>query len=115
MVVRIQSVAGTVLIPEDALHQTRDSAFVYMGFDPDTNELTDPVPVVPGLSDGSMVEIIEGLQEGDTVYYIEVYDPWVFYYGTGGNASGGDAWIDVDVDLGDASDGDAYASDGDAA
>ena len=108
VVVRIQSVAGTVLIPEDALHQSRDAAFVYTSYDPETGELTEPIPVVPGLSDGSMVEIIEGLQQGDTVYYIEVYDPWAWYYGTGGNASGGNAWIE------DASDGDAFAPDGDA-
>ncbi len=42
-----------------------------------------------------MVEITEGLTEGQTVYYQEAYDPYAYYYGTGGNASGGDAWIET--------------------
>ena len=109
-VVRIQGVAGAILIPEQALHQTRDAAFVYTSVDPETGELGDPVSVVSGLSDGSMVEIVEGLAEGDTVYYTVVVDPWAYYYGTAGNASDGDAWVDVT-----ASDGDVLASDGDAA
>ena len=93
-VVRIQGVAGAILIPEAALHQTRDAAFVYTSADPETGELGDPVSVVAGLSDGSMVEITEGLSEGDTVYYTVVTDPWAMYYGSSGDASGA-AWVDV--------------------
>ena len=64
--------------------------------------------VIAGLSDGSMVEITEGLEQGDTVYYTVAFNPWA-YYGSDGDASGGNAWID-------ASDGDAYyVSDGEAA
>ena len=66
--------------------------------------------VIPGLTGGGMVEITEGLAEGQTVYYQEAYDPYAYYYGTDGDASGGDAWIE------DASGGDAFyeASAGDA-
>ena len=42
-----------------------------------------------------MVEITEGLKEGDTVYYAVTVDPWAMMYGTGGNASGGDVWVDT--------------------
>ena len=56
-----------------------------------------------------MVEITEGLTEGQTVYYQEAYDPYAYYYGTGGNASGGDAWIE------DASGGDAATAEDDGA
>ena len=56
-----------------------------------------------------MVEITEGLTEGQTVYYQEAYDPYAYYYGTGGNASGGDAWIE------DASGGDAVIAEDDGA
>ena len=104
-VVRIQGVAGAILIPADALHQTRDSAFVYTSSDPETGELGDPVSVVPGLSAGSMVEIVEGLKEGDTVYYVIVVDPWNAYYGSSGDA-GGAAWVEP-------ADGGAAASGGD--
>ena len=117
VVVRIQGVAGAILIPSDALHQTRDAAFVYTSYDYDTQEFGGAVPVTTGLSDGNMVEIVEGLQEGDTVWYTEVFDPWSYYsYGSDGNASGGDAWVSVDASGGDAVYAEyEYASDGDAA
>lgn len=112
-VVRIQSAAGTVRIPEQALHQSRDEAFVYTSYDPATGELTEPKPVIAGLSDGSMVEIVEGLSQGDTVYYIQAWNS--YYYGTDGNASDG-AWVeDTDASGGEAvRSEDADASDGDA-
>ena len=109
VVVRIQGVENTILIPEEALHQTRDSAFVYTSYNYETREFGDPVAVIPGLSNGSMVEITEGLSQGDTVYYTQVWDPWAWSNASDGNASGGDAWVSME-----ASDGDSLASDGDA-
>ena len=94
-VVRIQGVAGAILIPEAALHQTRDASFVYTDYNYETKEFGGAVSVTAGLSDGSMVEITEGLKEGDTVYYSVTVDPWAMMYGTGGNASGGDVWVDT--------------------
>lgn len=114
VVVRIQSAAGTVRIPEEALHQSRDEAFVYTSYDPATGELTEPRPVIAGLSDGSMVEIVEGLSQGDTVYYIQVWSPY-YHYGSDGDASGGNAWVeDTDASGGDADASGGDASDGDA-
>lgn len=115
-VVRIQGVAGAILIPEAALHQTRDAAFVYTSYNYETQEFGGAVAVVPGLSNGDMVEIVEGLSEGDTVFYTVVFDPYA-YYGSAGDASGGDAWVEMDASAGDAwtaSAGDAVASSGDA-
>ena len=43
------------------------------------------------------------------MYYQEAYDPYAYYYGTGGNASGGDAWVE------DASGGDAAIAEDDGA
>ncbi len=107
-VVLIQGVSGAILIPEDALHQSRDSAFVYTEYNYETREYGGVRAVVSGLSDGEMVEIVEGLEQGDTVYYTVAVDPWATYYGSDGNASAGNAWVE-------ASDGDAaYASEGDA-
>ena len=95
-VVLIQGVQNTIQIPEKALHQTREAAFVYTTYDAQTGEFGGAVPVITGLSNGTMVEIVEGLQEGDTVWYNEVFDPWAWSYGSDGDASGGDAWVSVE-------------------
>ena len=107
--IRIEGVDNALLIPEKALRQTRDSSFVYTTYDPATGTLGGETAVIPGLTGGGMVEITEGLTEGQTVYYQEAYDPYAYYYGTGGNASGGDAWIE------DASGGDAVIAEDDGA
>ena len=100
--IRIEGVDNALLIPEKALRQTRDSSFVYTTYDPATGTLGGETAVIPGLTGGGMVEITEGLAEGQTVYYQEAFDPYAYYYGTDGDASGGDAWIE------DASGGDAF-------
>ena len=105
-VIRIEGVDDALLIPEKALRQTRDSSFVYTTYDPATGALGGETPVITGLTGGGMVEIVEGLAEGQTVYYQEAFDPYAYYYGTGGDASGGDAWIE------DASGGDAALASG---
>lgn len=92
--IRIEGVDNALLIPEAALRQTRDSSFVYTTYDPATGALGGETAVITGLTGGGMVEITEGLTEGQTVYYQEAYDPFAYYYGTGGDASGGDAWVE---------------------
>lgn len=92
--IRIEGVDNALLIPEKALRQTRDSSFVYTTYDPATGTLGGETAVIPGLTGGGMVEITEGLTEGQTVYYQEAFDPYAYYYGTDGDASGGDAWIE---------------------
>ena len=115
-VIRIEGVDNALLIPEKALRQTRESSFVYTTYDPATGTLGGETAVIPGLTGGGMVEITEGLAEGQTVYYQEVYDPYAYYYGTGGDASGGDAWIEDGSDATLASGGDAaLAEDGGSA
>lgn len=104
--IRIEGVDNALLIPEKALRQTRDSSFVYTTYDPATGTLGGETAVITGLTGGGMVEIIEGLSEGQTVYYQEAYDPYAYYYGTDGDASGGDAWIE------DGGDGEVTVSSG---
>ena len=108
--IRIEGVDNALLIPEKALRQTRDSSFVYTTYDAATGTLGGETAVIPGLTGGGMVEITEGLAEGQTVYYQEVFDPYAYYYGTGGDASGGDAWVEDGSDVTLASDGDAAAA-----
>ena len=56
-------------IPSEALAEENGRSIVYTGYDEKTGTLTGPVPVETGLSDGLKVQILSGLQEGDTVWY----------------------------------------------
>lgn len=69
--VQIQGGYNAVLIPVDALHKTSTGAYVFTGYNEEYQEYTGKVDVVIGLENSSYVEIISGLQEGDTVYYTE--------------------------------------------
>ena len=59
-----------VTIPVNALQEHGQEVFVYTEKDEEGN-LSGRVAVTTGLSDGELVEIIEGLREGDTVYYLK--------------------------------------------
>lgn len=69
--VQISGGYNAVLIPVAALHKTSTGAYVYTGYDEEYQEYTGRVDVVIGLENSTYVEIKEGLQEGDTVYYTE--------------------------------------------
>ncbi|MEA5002695.1 MAG: RND transporter, partial [Christensenella sp.] len=58
-------------IPVDALQERGGAVFVYTQLDPETNLPTGETEVKTGLSDGDVVEITEGLTEGQTVYYVK--------------------------------------------
>lgn len=66
--IELSSAENVVTIPMTALQQEGEEMFVYTKKDSDGN-LSGKVTVTTGLSDGSTVEIKEGLSEGDTVYY----------------------------------------------
>lgn len=59
----------TVVIPAAALNEDASGVFVYTGYDKRSDELTDPVYVTTGLSDGESVEILSGISDGDGYYY----------------------------------------------
>ena len=71
VVIRISGVDDAVIIPVEALHQTSSSSYVYTEYDEDMDEFGGMVEVVTGISNSSYVEIISGLNEGDTVWYTE--------------------------------------------
>jgi len=58
-----------LLIPAAALAEENGACLVYRTYDNQTERLADPAPVETGLSDGNQVQILSGLQEGDTVWY----------------------------------------------
>ncbi|MGI6334488.1 MAG: efflux RND transporter periplasmic adaptor subunit [Saccharofermentanales bacterium] len=67
----IEGVDNALLLPDDAVRKTSSSAYVYTSYDESTGELGGMVEVKVGISNGSYVEILEGLGEGDTVYYTD--------------------------------------------
>ena len=46
-------------------------AYVYTALDESTGDPAGETPITTGLSDGEYVQVVEGLEEGDTVYYID--------------------------------------------
>jgi len=71
VVIRISGVDNAVIIPVEALHQTSSTSYVYTEYDEEMGEFGGVVEVSTGISNSSYVEIISGLEEGDTVWYTE--------------------------------------------
>ena len=67
----IDEAKDAVLIPVNALQEKGNVTFVYTQKDAEGN-LSGEVEVETGLSNGSQVEILSGLKEGDTVYYLKI-------------------------------------------
>lgn len=81
--IRIQGVENVILVPVDAVHQTRDIYFVYTGYDEETQQFTGMKEVTTGLWGDEYVEITGGLAVGETVYYTEE-EEFFFGFGMGG-------------------------------
>ena len=56
-------------IPVEAVCEEGDRTFVYTGYDAENEAFLNPVDVELGISDGLYVQILSGLQEGDTFWY----------------------------------------------
>ena len=69
VVIRIEGKENALIIPVDALHQTSSTSFVYTGYNNETHEFEGMVEVTTGVSNSNNVEILSGLNEGDTVWY----------------------------------------------
>ena len=87
--VRIEGVENALIIPVDALHQTRDTYFVYTAYDQETNQYGGRVDVTIGMQNDTQVEILTGLSEGDIIYYTEApQDIFSFMMGQMGQMGG---------------------------
>lgn len=86
--VTIQGIENAMLLPEEAVRRTSTSAFVYTSFDAQTGKLGGMVQVQTGISNGSEIEIIQGLNPGDTVYYEKTFDFFSFMFGGQGMDTG---------------------------
>lgn len=73
-VITIEGKEDALLVPADAVKKTSSTAYVYTSYDDQTGEFEDMVEVTTGLSNGTYMEITEGLEEGTTVYYKKTSD-----------------------------------------
>ena len=69
--IQIRGVENAMIVPIDALHQTRDTYFVYTSYDPETNQYGGMRNVTVGMRNDKEAEILEGLQVGEVIYYTE--------------------------------------------
>ena len=58
-----------LLLPLAALCENGNAVTVYTEYDPKTDTLLHPVAVETGVSDGTNVEVLSGLNEGDQIWY----------------------------------------------
>lgn len=73
--ITIEDKQDILLIPVSALQEMGDRVFVYTQKDEKTGALSGEKEVETGLSDGTNVEIVSGLEEGDTIYYTRTEAP----------------------------------------
>ena len=69
--IKIQGVENALIIPIDALHQNRDTHFVYTSYNPETKQYGDMREVTVGMRNNKEAEILSGLTEGEIIYYTE--------------------------------------------
>lgn len=70
----LETVEDVLTVPVAALQSSGSEVFAYTGYDEKEDAYTGPVAVTVGLSDGEKVEILSGLEAGDTVCYAG-YEP----------------------------------------
>ena len=65
----VESTADVLTVPVAALNENGGETFIYTAYDAKTEELSGPVVVETGVSDGENVQILSGVEEGQTYYY----------------------------------------------
>lgn len=69
--IEIMCAENVVVLPEKAVNLTQTGAYVYTGYDPHSGKYENRVDVVLGLKGEGCVQIAEGLQAGETVFYTD--------------------------------------------
>jgi len=88
--ITIEGVENAMIIPVDALHQTSATYFVYTGYDPETQEYMGMQEVTIGMQNNEYVEILSGLNVGDTLFYTKKFNSFFdFAMGAMGRGPGG--------------------------
>ena len=65
----LDTTQDTLTIPAEALVEMGTQTVVYTGYDEENETLIGPVTVTTGISDGLTVQILDGLNPGDTYFY----------------------------------------------
>ncbi len=88
--VKIKGVENAIIIPLEALRQTSAISYVFTTYDPETKQYGGMVEVTTGMQNDTQVEVLSGLQVGDTVYYTEQenFFEMIFSAMGGGNMGG---------------------------
>lgn len=89
--VKIEGVENAMIIPLEALRQTSAISYVFTTYDPDTKQYGGMAEVTTGMQNDTQVEILSGLQVGDSVYYTEQenFFEMIFSAMSGGGMPGG--------------------------
>lgn len=69
VLIEVGKLRDVLTIPAAAIYEDGTRTYVYTAVDAKTGEPANPVDVATGASDGSRIQILEGLQPGDVVYY----------------------------------------------
>ncbi len=65
----VAEINGVLTIPSMAIFNEGIESYVYTSYDEEADELTGKTKIVTGVSDGNLVEILEGLGENTAIYY----------------------------------------------
>lgn len=65
----LEEADNVLTIPLTAVTEEGNTSYVYTGYDESTGELSGKTEVTLGVSDENTVEVMDGLNEGDTIYY----------------------------------------------
>ena len=69
VLIEVGRLRDVLTIPAAAVYEDGTRTYVYTAVDAKTGEPANPVDVTTGASDGNSIQILEGLQAGDVVYY----------------------------------------------
>lgn len=86
--ISIEGVENALLIPADAVNRSSSGYYVYTSCDEESGTLGGMVEVTVGITNSNYAEILSGLGEGDTVYYIEKEDNSFSFAMPGGDFGG---------------------------
>lgn len=86
--ISIEGVENVLLVPADAVNRSSSGYYVYTSCDEESGTLGGMVEVTVGITNSNYAEILSGLGEGDTVYYIEKEDNSFSFAMPGGDFGG---------------------------
>ena len=86
--IQIEGVENALIIPIDALHRTSTIYYVYTQYDEETRQYGGMKEVTVGMQNDTQVEILSGLEVGQTIYYTEAPQDFMIFMMNNMSASG---------------------------